>query len=154
MIDDVSDERRTLPNPSPSPSYTSHHSPSHSFSETRDVLNVVVAGDWLPRSLFGSLSLPFALLKSIYLALYMGWCLPAPVDVIIVDQVAVALPLLTWLTPHLIFYCHFPDMLLSRHDTLLRRMYRWPLDVLEERCMAYAALLLVNSRFTQLVNDG
>jgi len=31
-----------------------------------------------------------------------------------------------------VFYCHFPDMLLAKHDSFLRVIYRSPLDWLEE----------------------
>lgn len=31
-----------------------------------------------------------------------------------------------------VFYCHFPDMLLAQHTTVLRRIYRKPIDFLEE----------------------
>ena len=31
-----------------------------------------------------------------------------------------------------IFYCHFPDLLLAKHDTFFRVLYRTPFDWLEE----------------------
>jgi alpha-1,3/alpha-1,6-mannosyltransferase len=31
-----------------------------------------------------------------------------------------------------VFYCHFPDLLLAHHTTVLRRLYRKPIDFVEE----------------------
>jgi alpha-1,3/alpha-1,6-mannosyltransferase len=30
------------------------------------------------------------------------------------------------------FYCHFPDLLLAQHTTILQRLYRKPIDMIEE----------------------
>ena len=60
-----------------------------------------------------------------------------------------------------LFYCHFPDKLLTR-DTIngectdvqmgglakLKSLYRWILDTVEEYTMNYSDLIVVNSRFT------
>ena len=32
----------------------------------------------------------------------------------------------------MVFYCHFPDLLLTHHTTVLRRLYRKPIDFIEE----------------------
>ena len=68
-----------------------------------------------------------------------------PFDVFIVDQQSVCVPLLRFLTgTRVVFYCHFPDKLLSggwvfgadkverTQGSLLKRAYRWPIDKLEE----------------------
>ena len=69
-----------------------------------------------------------------------------PFDVFIVDQQSVCVPFLRLVTgTRVVFYCHFPDKLLSagwkvsndgkevrREGGLLRRAYRWPIDKLEE----------------------
>jgi glycosyltransferase involved in cell wall biosynthesis len=62
-----------------------------------------------------------------------------------------------------LFYCHFPDKLLTRDavngesledgSTLngmqrLKQMYRWAMDSVEEWTMNYSDLIVVNSRFT------
>lgn len=31
-----------------------------------------------------------------------------------------------------VFYCHFPDLLLAQHTTTLRRIYRRPIDFIEQ----------------------
>ncbi|XP_058221484.1 uncharacterized protein LOC131331508 isoform X5 [Rhododendron vialii] len=47
-----------------------------------------------------------------------------------------------------VFYCHFPDLLLAQHTTILRQIYRKPIDFIEEVTTGMADLILVNSRFT------
>jgi alpha-1,3/alpha-1,6-mannosyltransferase len=77
------------------------------------------------------------------------------VDVFIVDQLSVCVPLLRWIgQTRVVFYCHFPDKLLaggkavevdkvgrgsmnprevkSDGPGLLKRLYRLPFDKLEE----------------------
>jgi alpha-1,3/alpha-1,6-mannosyltransferase len=66
-----------------------------------------------------------------------------PFDVFLVDQLSASVPLLRWwLQTRVVFYCHFPDLLLSPgrlgHGTAgeqgnaLRELYRLPIDRLEE----------------------
>jgi len=76
-----------------------------------------------------------------------------PFDIFFVDQQSVCVPLLRWIGgTRVVFYCHFPDKLLSGGwevgvdekgegkvgrrkgggGGLVKRMYRWPVDKLEE----------------------
>lgn len=62
-----------------------------------------------------------------------------PFDVFFVDQLSAGIPLLRWLgNTRVVFYCHFPDLLLSPNKDksapagLLRSLYRLPIDRLEE----------------------
>jgi alpha-1,3/alpha-1,6-mannosyltransferase len=50
-----------------------------------------------------------------------------------------------------VFYCHFPDQLLTQRKSLLKKLYRLPLDYLEEITTAQADQILVNSLFTATV---
>ena len=50
-----------------------------------------------------------------------------------------------------VFYVHFPDKLLASHASLLRRVYRWPFDFLEEATTRRADLLIANSKFTATI---
>jgi len=50
-----------------------------------------------------------------------------------------------------LFYCHFPDMLLARRSSPLRALYRAPLDALEQFSTGCAHSVLVNSKFTAAV---
>jgi hypothetical protein len=101
----------------------------------------------------------FSILRSLLLAflLSMSFLMPGPAspinplhgiehfDVYIVDQQSVCVPLLRFLTgTRVVFYCHFPDKLLSggwvfgedkverTEGGMLKKLYRWPIDKLEE----------------------
>ncbi|CAD6262506.1 unnamed protein product [Miscanthus lutarioriparius] len=104
--------------------FTSHHDKNRCFEETvSGLFPVTVYGDFLP-------PWPFF-------------------DVILVDQVSVVIPLLKLrASSKIIFYCHFPDLLLAQHTTMLRRLYRKPIDMIEETTTGMADLILVNSKFT------
>ena len=50
----------------------------------------------------------------------------------------------------IVFYCHFPDLLLARgRESALKRLYRVPFDTLEEFSMSYSDAVAVNSNFTK-----
>lgn len=81
-------------------------------------------------------------------------------DVFVLDQLPVAIPLLKMLCGRsVVYYCHFPDKEISaalsrqRGDhgllAMVRRLYRLPLDVLEEATTKCADMILVNSHFTE-----
>jgi alpha-1,3/alpha-1,6-mannosyltransferase len=65
-------------------------------------------------------------------------------------QVAAVVPLLKLLLPgmRVLFYCHFPDLLLSQRGSFIKSLYRMPLDYVEEVATGSADLILVNSSFT------
>jgi len=50
-----------------------------------------------------------------------------------------------------LFYCHFPDQLLTKRESFLKRLYRMPLDWLEEYTTGMADCIVVNSKFTASV---
>jgi len=129
--------------------YTSHHDPSHCFTETKDgTLKVISKFDWLPRHILGKCFALCAVLRMMFLALYV--CLSLTADVFIVDQVSACIPILKWLSSSkVLFYCHFPDMLLTQRVTMLKRLYRKPLDWLEGWSTSIADKIFVNSRFTE-----
>eukprot|EP01127_Copromyxa_protea_P023930 TRINITY_DN9207_c0_g1_i1.p1 TRINITY_DN9207_c0_g1~~TRINITY_DN9207_c0_g1_i1.p1 ORF type:complete len:324 (-),score=57.75 TRINITY_DN9207_c0_g1_i1:28-999(-) len=72
-------------------------------------------------------------------------------DVIFVDQISATIPLLHLSGIPILFYCHFPDLLLAKSGGLLKRIYRLPFDLLEEFTTNAADLVLVNSDFTRQV---
>ncbi|KAL7753649.1 Alpha-1,3-mannosyltransferase-like protein [Sorochytrium milnesiophthora] len=109
--------------------FTSHHSPAHCFPETADgTLEVVVHGDLLPRTTFGKMYIVWALIRNLWLSLSL-----------------VAL---------VVFYCHFPDQLLTKRESLAKRIYRAPFDWLEKVTTGCADVVLVNSNFTRQVFDS
>jgi len=130
---------------------TAHHDPSHCFRETVDGSCAVLAkGDWLPRAIFGRCFALCATIRMIFLTVYLAFQLPA--EVVVVDQVSTPLPFLRLLGLPTIFYCHYPDLLLSTdRSSLLKRLYRAPLDWLEQWTTGLADILLVNSNFTKEV---
>ncbi|KAL9925515.1 alpha-1,3/1,6-mannosyltransferase Alg2 [Glossina fuscipes fuscipes] len=132
---------------------TNHHDKNHCFEETADGnLRVQVVGDWLPRKLFGRFYALCAYFRMIYAAVYATFCIipKERVDVIFCDQVSVAIPVLRFARPRpkIIFYCHFPDQLLSKKEGYLKSLYRWPINILEEFTINMADKILVNSKFT------
>lgn len=128
---------------------TSHHDPKHCFVETRDgTLPVIIAGDWIPRSFLGKFYALCAYIRMIYTTLYVLLFSKLEYDVVICDQVSVGIPLLKAFGRKVLFYCHFPDQLLSKEGTPFKSIYRLPLNWLEERTTGMADMILVNSKFT------
>eukprot|EP00002_Diphylleia_rotans_P025452 TRINITY_DN5034_c0_g1_i2.p1 TRINITY_DN5034_c0_g1~~TRINITY_DN5034_c0_g1_i2.p1 ORF type:complete len:236 (-),score=36.37 TRINITY_DN5034_c0_g1_i2:592-1299(-) len=131
--------------------FTSHHDEAHCFQETKNgSLKVTVWGDFLPRSFFGRFQILFAILRNIYLSIRLV-LLHRHYDVIISDQISVSIPILKLTHAKILFYCHFPDQLLSPRNSLLKKIYRWPFDTLEEITTGMADEILVNSAFTRQV---
>lgn len=127
---------------------TSHHDQSHCFQETKDgTLKVSVVGDWLPRTIFGKFHALCAYLRMIVAAIYFVISGPKS-DVIFVDQISACIPVLKLASAKVIFYCHFPDMLLTQRKSILKTIYRAPIDFIEEKTTGLADLILVNSKFT------
>ncbi|CAB3372101.1 Hypothetical predicted protein [Cloeon dipterum] len=129
---------------------TSHHDPGHCFSETRDgTLKVTVAGDWLPRSVFGHFYALCAYLRMVYAAIYLVLFSKLDPEVVFCDQISVCVPVIKLLsTAKVLFYCHFPDQLLSKPGGRLKQLYRGPLNWLEETTTGQADVVMVNSKFT------
>ncbi|KAF9143785.1 Alpha-1,3-mannosyltransferase-like protein [Mortierella sp. GBA39] len=135
--------------------YTSHHDPSHCFEETRDgTLKVQVGGNTIvPRTIAGRFYIICAILRNIHLALIMIMLNrklddKEKFDIIIVDQLSVSIPLLRWTGAKIFFYCHFPDKLLTKRESFLKKLYRLPVDFIEELTTGMADTIVVNSKFT------
>jgi len=129
--------------------FTSHHDQNHCFPETRNELEIIVAGDWLPRSLFGRCKAAFAYLRMIYLTLYFILYYKDVYDIVICDIISVGHIFLNLIGQKSIFYCHFPDQLLTKKESFIKKVYRYPIDWLEEQGIAKANVTLVNSLFTK-----
>lgn len=82
-----------------------------------------------------------------YAALYIIFSNPRP-DLVFCDQVSVCIPLLRLRIPRVIFYCHHPDQLLSAPGGWFKRLYRLPLNYLEELTTGLADKIFVNSLYT------
>lgn len=132
--------------------FTSHHDPGHSFSETRDgTLQVTCVADWLPRHCCGVAYAFWAYLRMIVVALYLVFFSGERFQVVVCDQISACIPVLRLGGARVVFYCHFPDQLLTHRQHWLKRLYRYPLDRLEEWSTGLAHLVLVNSEFTKRV---
>ena len=73
-------------------------------------------------------------------------------DAFFIDQLSAGLPLLQYLQPKtpILFYCHFPDLLLVQgRKKWWKRLYRLPFDTLEQWSMGFADAVAVNSKFTK-----
>jgi alpha-1,3/alpha-1,6-mannosyltransferase len=129
---------------------TAHHDPKHAFQETTDgQINVVSAGDWLPRSIFGRCQALCASIRMIYITIMT--MIYFKCDIVFLDQVSTPLLLLCMFNYPTLFYCHFPDLLLSQGRTGLKALYRYPLDWLEQYSTGLADITFVNSGFTKQV---
>ena len=135
--------------------YTSHCDPTHCFEEIKDnSLKVIVYGDFLPTGINGKFKIIFAFLRQLYLTTKLILTLKIyQYDIIILDQLSYCIPLLhlfAWNTK-ILFYCHFPDKLLASHGSLIRKIYRFLFDLIEEVSTSYSDKILVNSQFTKSI---
>lgn len=130
---------------------TSHHNRNHCFVETKDgTLPVQVIGDWLPRNVFGKFYALCMYFRMIVISLYIVLFYDKP-DLIFCDLVSVCIPILQVKQIKVIFYCHYPDQLLSKKGNFIKAIYRFPLNKLEEWTTCKADKILVNSEFTKSV---
>jgi alpha-1,3/alpha-1,6-mannosyltransferase len=131
--------------------YTSHYEAARSFAETRSGLfEVKVHGDWMPRQILGGFHIVWAILRAVWLACVVALTEPE-YDVFICDQVSAYVPVLRFMRPPtpVLFYCHFPDQLLSSRGSVLKQLYRKPFDAFERSSTAAAQEIVVNSNFTR-----
>lgn len=129
--------------------FTSHHDPARCFPETRDgTLDVRVYGDFLPRHVGQRLRAPSAITRLAYTSLAMT-LRHGPFDLIFCDLVPHTIPLLRCCSgAPVLYYCHFPDQLHVPSPRGLYRLYRQPLNWVEEVATGMAHRILVNSQFT------
>jgi len=130
--------------------FTGSHDPARAFEETCDgTLDVRVCGGRLPLHAAGRLRVVGAITKMATGAAAILRDEARP-DVVLCDVVPHVIPLFRMLRRELpvVFYCHFPDQLLTPPRRGLYRWYRSPIDALETAGTARAAAVLVNSRYT------
>ena len=136
--------------------YTTYYDPDRCFEETKGgAFQVLVRGNYFPRSIANRAMALCAYMR----CLLMAWsiCLMSAVrpskryDVVIVDQVSVTNFVFRLLCPRtrILFYCHFPDLLLAKPSSWIHRAYRAPLNALEQASTGMAHRVLVNSQFTK-----
>ena len=157
--------------------YTTHCSPTHCYDEVKPPDGplssyVHVYGSWIPRNLYvlGGTALCSAI-RMLYLT-YKALKDNPQANVFVIDVLPTGVPYLVEycnVNAGVLFYCHFPDKLLTR-DTVngeetdtntaenssttnilkqLKQIYRWVMDTIEEWSMSYSDLIVVNSKFTR-----
>ncbi|KAN0061809.1 Alpha-1,3-mannosyltransferase-like protein [Thecaphora frezii] len=128
----------------------------------------------LPMAILQQFSLIFQLILSVVLFKYPGtmprWLArnltsspPIPAfDLFFIDQLSAGIPWIKiLLATRILYYCHFPDKDIGNSiamqkaiargqsgPSIFRKVYRLPLDLLEESTTDYADKILVNSDFT------
>ncbi|KAI6173870.1 Phenylalanyl-tRNA synthetase beta subunit [Aphelenchoides besseyi] len=131
---------------------TNHFSESHCFEDAlkfRD--DIFVIARWFPRSIFGRFNALCAYIRLCIAALFVLFKLDC--DVVFMDSIS--LPLVVFRlfsfiqSPHLIFYCHYPDKLLTKREDALKKFYRFFVDGLERWSIGMADKIYVNSEFTK-----
>lgn len=135
---------------------TNHHDPAHCFEETRNgSFSVTTVGDWLPRNIFGKFAALCAYVRMVYAAFYTVLVMSKleKYDIIFCDLISLGVPIfrLAANNPKILFFCHFPDQLLSATGSVLKQYYRMPLNYLEEKTTGMADGILVNSKFTRRI---
>ena len=133
--------------------YTGYHDVTRCFEETLTERGeragwVRVHGSWVPRHFFGIFHALLASVRCLWatcaLLLHDPDC-----QVVVVDQVSSPIVLLRLASnAAVLFYCHFPDMLLATRKSFLRRLYRAPVNAFEEFSTGLAHKVVVNSKFT------
>ncbi|OTA54884.1 glycosyltransferase family 4 protein [Hypoxylon sp. EC38] len=137
--------------------FTSHCDPKHCFDEARDgTLDVRVRGNTIvPPSILSRFSILCSILRQLHLIFQIfltSELQSLKPDAYFVDQLSAGLPLLQFLHPQarVLFYCHFPDLLLVQgRQRWWKRVYRLPFDLWEQWSMSFADAVAVNSNFTK-----
>ncbi len=137
--------------------YTAYYDRDRCFEETKSgIFRVLVRGGYFPRSIGGRAMALCAYIR----CMLMAWSLciahmmgRKAYDVVIVDQVSITVLLLKMFYPRvrILFYCHFPDLLLSSPKSLIHKVYRAPLNAMEEWSTGMAHRVLVNSEYTKSI---
>lgn len=131
--------------------FTPHFDPKRCFQECH-ALDIEVHGNLFPRTIFGRLIAFCAYIRMVLCALYVVTFRSSEFDYFILDQVSFPIPILKLVNSKVLFYCHYPDKLLStKRSSVVMRFYRYFLDLFEELTTGMAQLIVVNSGFTQKV---
>ena len=112
------------------------------------LLPVEVHGNYFPRLFFGKFH---AFCEAIRITLCSLWILflGPKYDLIILDQIPLPVPILS-IRYKTLFYCHHPDKVLCfNRNGILKKIYRFFIDLLEEITMLFSHRIVVNSLYTR-----
>jgi len=128
---------------------TSRHDRTRCFEATRDgMLDVRVRGSWFPVHFAQRFRAPCAVIRSA-VAVIQTALRGERYDVVFVDLVPHIIPILRRSSrARIVYYCQYPDQLMTDRRSRIYRLYRWPIDRLEAKAVTGADRVLVNSRFT------
>ncbi|KAF6228959.1 hypothetical protein HO133_007071 [Letharia lupina] len=142
--------------------FTSYRDPNHCFDEARDgTLDVRVRGDWLiPATILGRFKILCSILRQIHLLVAITWSgelTKLNPTAFFIDQLSAGIPFLRWFweDQKILFYCHFPDLLLVQgRKTWYTRIWRIGFDWWEGWGIRGADRVIVNSGFTKGVVES
>ncbi len=129
--------------------FTGRYDPCHCLEKTRNpMLTIKVAGNFVPHGLSGRFRVPCAIARMMVMALAMKQASRC-CDVMVCDLVPHVIPFYRLISrAKILFYGHYPDVLLAPQKKGLYRVYRVPVNGLERFGMRFAHQILVNSEFT------
>lgn len=142
--------------------FTSYRDTNHCFDEARDgTLDVRVRGDWLiPATILGRFKILCSILRQIHLLVAITWSgelAKLKPTAFFIDQLSAGIPFLRWFweDQKILFYCHFPDLLLVQgRKSWYKRIWRIAFDWLEGWGIRGADRVIVNSGFTKGVVES
>ena len=137
--------------------FTSYRDTNHCFDEARDgTLDVRVRGGWLiPATILGRFKILCSILRQIHLLVAITWSgelAKLKPTAFFIDQLSAGIPFLRWFweDQKILFYCHFPDLLLVQgRKSWYKRIWRIGFDWLEGWGIRGADRVVVNSGFTK-----
>ncbi|CDW77836.1 alpha--mannosyltransferase alg2 [Stylonychia lemnae] len=130
--------------------FTPFFDPNRCLDEAK-LLDVHVHGSWFPMNINGKAVALCAYIRQLLCTIWV-LLLGGHFDYYILDQVSFPIPLVRLKSRNVLFYCHYPDKLLStERSTVSKKIYRFFLDLFEEITTACARCIVVNSGFTQKV---
>ncbi|MBI4773020.1 MAG: glycosyltransferase [Deltaproteobacteria bacterium] len=131
--------------------FTTHYDPDRCFEDIRkEHLDIKVVDSVIPNDVKSHFRAPCSIARTAFAAMVMG--MHASFDVVFCDLVPHIIPLVRRMAKSkVIYYCHYPDKLLTPERARWYRFYRAPIDRLEEFGLRSADLILVNSSFTESV---
>ena len=129
--------------------YTPAYDTKRAFQQTKDgTLPVEVHGNCFPRLICGKFHAFCETVRMTFCALWLIFFGPK-YDLIILDQIPFPLIFLRWKYKTL-FYCHHPDKVLCvNRSGILKKIYRFFIDLFEEITMCFAHRIVVNSLYTR-----
>lgn len=141
--------------------FTSYRDLNHCFDEARDgTLDVRVRGGWLfPATLLGRFKILCSILRQVHLILAITWSgelVKLRPTAFFLDQLSAGVPFLRWFweDQKILFYCHFPDLLLAQgRKRWHRKIWRITFDWWEGWGIRGADRVIVNSGFTKGVAE-